>query len=133
MKTLSLTNFFDDLSSYVDRVRYDFSIPDYDKDNLTIGQYRVDTSDDIYTILINTVGFSEENLSVEYNKSANTLEISGEVEKHPLTKNAKELSLKFKISDKFDTDRIAVIHFNGLLEISIPIAEETKPSKVKLF
>lgn len=68
-------------------------------------------------------------LKISYKKSEEDLNLSGYIY-HGLSK--KSFDLGYKISPKFNLSQISAEMENGLLNIFIPISEDSKPKSIKI-
>ena len=82
---------------------------------LTKDDVKVDIEDDV--------------LKISYKKPKNEIDFSGYIY-HGLSR--KSFDLGYKISPKFNLNKIGAEMENGLLKLYIPISEESKPKTVKI-
>ena len=68
-------------------------------------------------------------LKISYEKSKEDLDLSGYIY-HGLSK--KSFDLGYKISPKYNLTKISAEMENGLLNLHIPISEESKPKSIKI-
>ena len=68
-------------------------------------------------------------LKISYQKPKNEIDFSGYIY-HGLSR--KSFDLGYKISPKFNLNKIGAEMENGLLKLHIPISEESKPKTVKI-
>ena len=89
-------------------------------------EYETETTDDGVILTIETPGYNKNliNVSVEDNMLI--------VEGKSNSGNLDGFKERFTLNDKFDGDGVEAKVIDGILTVSVPFKEETKPRKVKV-
>ena len=89
-------------------------------------EYETETTDDGVTLTIETPGYNKNliNVSVE----DGLLIVEGKSN----SGNLDGFKERFTLNDKFDGDGVEAKVIDGILTVSVPFKEETKPRKVKV-
>ena len=94
---------------------------------------------DRFVISAELPGLKKNEINIDFND--NVLTISGEKKSEEETENNKfihferrfgKFERKFRIPDHVDHEKISAVYKDGVLEISIPRIEESKPKKINV-
>lgn len=134
-----LTTLNNTLPKTIDRLFGDFFTDDFYAPVVRQPKMNIHKSENEYEVTVELPGYEQKDISV--NVENNTLKITGEIKKeeksdkqtiHEEIKSYTKFERSVSLSNQIDVEKIQAKINNGLLSISLPLAEKAKPKQIEV-